>query len=115
MGWRRPILPDSCLPRGQIRLPTVDNTRFASSRANTFGTTPLSRDVSYVELKQIVEGRNKAVIIDVREPWELREYGSIPGSVNVPLGQINTALRLDAEEFEEKYGSEMPQLNDSIV
>lgn len=64
---------------------------------------------------QIVNGHNKAVIIDVREPWELREYGSIPGSINVPLGQINTALRLDAEEFEEKFGGEMPQLTDSIV
>lgn len=55
------------------------------------------------------------MIIDVREPWELREYGSIPGSINVPLGQINTALQLDAEEFEEKFGGQKPQQTDSIV
>ncbi|KAJ0065823.1 hypothetical protein NL108_000041, partial [Boleophthalmus pectinirostris] len=30
-------------------------------------------------------------------------------------GQINTALRLEAEEFLEKYGGKMPQLTDSIV
>lgn len=82
--------------------------RFAS-------TPPNPEDVSLEQLKQIVEGHNKAVIIDVREPWELREYGEIPGSINVPLGQINTALRLDAEEFEEKFGGKMPELTDNVV
>ncbi|XP_020793170.1 thiosulfate sulfurtransferase/rhodanese-like domain-containing protein 3 [Boleophthalmus pectinirostris] len=118
--WRRsPVFLDNCFPRGQIRLPSFVNSqgRFPSTRlfVNRFSATPLSADVSYEELKQIVDGRNKAVIIDVREPWELREYGAIPGSINVPLGQINTALRLEAEEFLEKYGGKMPQLTDSIV
>ncbi|KAJ0000111.1 hypothetical protein NQD34_011953 [Periophthalmus magnuspinnatus] len=117
--WRSLILPDNCFPRGQFRLPSFVNShdRFPSTRLIVvrFSTRPLSTDVSYEELKQIVDGQDKAVIIDVREPWELREYGSIPRSINVPLGQINTALRLDAEEFQEKYGGEMPQPTDNIV
>uniref|UniRef100_A0AAV2MB56 Sulfurtransferase n=1 Tax=Knipowitschia caucasica TaxID=637954 RepID=A0AAV2MB56_KNICA len=116
--WRSPVPPHYCFPRGQI-LPSVVNSHglFTSTRliVNRFSTTPPNTDVSYEELMQIVQGQNKAVIIDVREPWELREYGSIPGSINVPLGQINTALRLDADEFKEKYGEEMPLPTDSIV
>lgn len=40
-------------------------------------------DVNYDQLKQLLNDR-KSIVIDVREPWELREYGSIPGSINVP-------------------------------
>jgi len=79
-----------------------------------FSSAPPSEDVSYEQLKQLLVGR-KAVVIDVREPWELREYGFIPGSINVPLGQVNTALQLGAEEFKEKYGGEMPRETDNIV
>lgn len=120
--WMKPVLSNACFSRGQTRLSSFVNSQSRCARQATrlivsrFSTTPLStEDVSYEDLKQIVDGHNKAVIIDVREPWELREYGSIPGSINVPLGQINTALRLDAEEFEEKFGGVMPQMTDSIV
>lgn len=52
-------------------------------RCSRFSSTPPSTDVTYEQLKQLLAGR-KAVVIDVREPWELREYGFIPGSINVP-------------------------------
>lgn len=71
-------------------------------------------EVHYDQLKKIVESQ-AAVVIDVREPWELREYGSIPGSINVPLGQVNVALQLDPEEFKDKYGGDLPQHTDNIV
>uniref|UniRef100_A0A4W5JQA2 Thiosulfate sulfurtransferase like domain containing 3 n=1 Tax=Hucho hucho TaxID=62062 RepID=A0A4W5JQA2_9TELE len=71
-------------------------------------------DVSYEKLKKLLATRT-SVVIDVREPWELREYGNIPGSINVPLGQVNIALQLNPEEFKEKYGGDMPQPTDHIV
>ncbi|XP_072316764.1 thiosulfate sulfurtransferase/rhodanese-like domain-containing protein 3 [Eucyclogobius newberryi] len=118
--WRSSVLPEKSFPRGQIRLSSFvkSHGRYTSTSLivdRSCTTIPSSTDVSYEELKQIVDGKNKAVVIDVREPWELREYGAIPGAVNVPLGQINTALRLDTEEFKEMYGDEMPQPTDSIV
>ncbi|XP_008430112.1 thiosulfate sulfurtransferase/rhodanese-like domain-containing protein 3 [Poecilia reticulata] len=80
--------------------------RFSSEGRNT--------DVSYAQLKQLLAD-GKTVVVDVREPWELREYGFIPGSVNVPLGQVNTALQLAPEEFKENYDGEMPRQTDNIV
>ncbi|XP_008275846.1 thiosulfate sulfurtransferase/rhodanese-like domain-containing protein 3 [Stegastes partitus] len=91
--------------------PVCINTELLFRR---FSSEPQVTEVSYEQLKQLLASR-KAVVIDVREPWELREYGNIPGSINVPLGQVNTALQLGPEEFKEKYGGEMPQQTDNIV
>lgn len=79
-----------------------------------FSSSSPSTDVTYEQFKVLLAGQ-KSTVIDVREPWELREYGVIPGSINVPLGQVNTALQLGPEEFREKYGGEMPQGADKIV
>ncbi|XP_066513607.1 thiosulfate sulfurtransferase/rhodanese-like domain-containing protein 3 [Hoplias malabaricus] len=81
--------------------------RFCSSSHPSVG-------VSYEELKKLLVSRS-GVVIDVREPWELREYGSIPRSINVPLGQLSTALQLNPEEFKEKYGGDMPSTTENVV
>ncbi|KAI7806875.1 thiosulfate sulfurtransferase/rhodanese-like domain-containing protein 3 [Triplophysa rosa] len=73
-----------------------------------------SIDVSYEQLKKLLVARS-GVVIDVREPWELREYGNIPGSINVPLAQVNGSLQLSPEEFKEKYGGDMPSPSQNIV
>lgn len=52
-------------------------------QVSRFSAGPPSTDVTYKQLKQLLAGRT-SVVIDVREPWELREYGIIPGSINVP-------------------------------
>ncbi|KAK2902849.1 hypothetical protein QQF64_010290 [Cirrhinus molitorella] len=73
-----------------------------------------SVEVSYEQLKKLLLSET-SVVIDVREPWELREYGNIPGSINVPLGQLNGALQLTPDEFKEKYGGVMPSQSQNIV
>nr|XP_057909718.1 thiosulfate sulfurtransferase/rhodanese-like domain-containing protein 3 [Doryrhamphus excisus] len=82
--------------------------------SRTFASVTASTDVTYEQLRKLLAG-GKSVVIDVREPWELREYGFIPGSINVPLGQVNAALQLGPEDFKEKYGGEMPEQADKIV
>ncbi|CAG6016007.1 unnamed protein product, partial [Menidia menidia] len=57
--------------------------RTTQSQLRRFSSEPASTDVSYEQLKQVLADR-EAVVIDVREPWELREYGFIPGAINVP-------------------------------
>ncbi|XP_071368839.1 thiosulfate sulfurtransferase/rhodanese-like domain-containing protein 3 [Centroberyx affinis] len=115
------VLPVASAPGGRSSLSSLVNTQSGCTYALTtevslrrFSSSPPSTDVSYEQLKQLLAGR-KAVLIDVREPWELREYGFIPGSINVPLAQVNAALQLDPEDFKEKYGGEMPQQMDNIV
>lgn len=53
-------------------------------------------DVSYEQLKQLLAAGTTSVI-DVREPWELREYGNIPGSINVPCKSPYGVLSISVE------------------
>ncbi|KAM4633181.1 thiosulfate sulfurtransferase/rhodanese-like domain-containing protein 3 [Polymixia lowei] len=109
------VLPVTCASRRALpsHSRSTDTTTTGFFLRN-FSSSPTTTDVTYDQLKQLLAGR-MAVVIDVREPWELREYGSIPGAVNVPLGQVNVALQLDPEEFKEKYGGDMPEQTDNIV
>ncbi|KAM6935527.1 thiosulfate sulfurtransferase/rhodanese-like domain-containing protein 3 [Lycodopsis pacificus] len=109
------VLPGAYVP-GRTSASSLVNTHHGCQtlQLRRFSSAPPSTDVSYEQMKQLLAGR-KAVVIDVREPWELREYGFIPGSINVPLGQVNTALQLGPDEFNEKYGGEMPQQTDNVV
>ncbi|KAK5922749.1 hypothetical protein CgunFtcFv8_019987 [Champsocephalus gunnari] len=112
--WNSTVLPGGRSSVSSLVNNTHHDCKHTELLLRGFSSAPPSTDVSYEQLKQLLSCR-KAVVIDVREPWELREYGSIPGSINVPLAQVGNALQLDAEEFNEKYGGEMPQQTDNIV
>lgn len=58
-----------------------------------FSSGPPSKDVTYEQLKVLLASQ-KSTVIDVREPWELREYGIIPGSINVPCECFKTLVCL---------------------
>ncbi|XP_047216740.1 thiosulfate sulfurtransferase/rhodanese-like domain-containing protein 3 [Girardinichthys multiradiatus] len=115
---RLPAPPGSSSPVGRLTVSSFINTyggfKSAEFQLRRFSSEARNTDVSYERLKQLLS-YGKAVVVDVREPWELREYGLVPGSVNVPLGQVNTALQLDPEEFREKYDGVMPTRTDKIV
>lgn len=55
------------------------------------------------------------LLIDVREPSEVEEFGKIPTSVNIPLGQVEKALKLSEEEFKKIYSIDKPALDHYII
>ncbi|ETN46256.1 uncharacterized protein HMPREF1541_00440 [Cyphellophora europaea CBS 101466] len=57
----------------------------------------------------------KRIIIDVREPGELLETGTIPTSKNIPVTTSPDAFFLSPEEFEDKFGFERPGKDDEVV
>ncbi|GCB60024.1 thiosulfate sulfurtransferase/rhodanese-like domain-containing protein 3 [Scyliorhinus torazame] len=83
-----------------------------SSSYRSICTAP-SESVTYQELKQML--KSNTIVIDVRESWEIKEYGQIPGSINVPLGQVEQALKLKPSKFMETYNGKMPSTSDKIV
>jgi len=44
------------------------------------------------ELKEMVDAKAKFFFVDVREPKELEELGTLRGFVNIPLGQVAQRL-----------------------
>jgi rhodanese-related sulfurtransferase len=44
------------------------------------------------DLKKKLDTDKKLVVVDVREPKEIKESGMIPGAVHIPIGQIEKRL-----------------------
>ncbi|XP_030051516.1 thiosulfate sulfurtransferase/rhodanese-like domain-containing protein 3 [Microcaecilia unicolor] len=77
-------------------------------------STAPGKTVSYEQLKDLLKSP-KTVLVDVRERWEMKEYGSIPGALNIPLGEIVNALQMNPKDFEKKYNQTMPSKSDCVV
>ncbi|MDP4236999.1 MAG: rhodanese-like domain-containing protein, partial [Bacteroidota bacterium] len=58
-------------------------------------------DITPEQLRKMMATRNDLVLIDVREPRELRMFGAIKGVINIPVG---TLVRggADLEPFKDK-------------
>ncbi|XP_030370717.1 rhodanese domain-containing protein CG4456 [Scaptodrosophila lebanonensis] len=70
--------------------------------------------VDYAEVKKLANEPQK-LLIDVREPDELKETGQIPSSINIPLGIVGQELVENAKLFKSKYGREKPSLETEII
>jgi rhodanese-related sulfurtransferase len=52
----------------------------------------LAQTISTEELEKYLEDPKKIFFLDVREPKEIEELGSVKGYVNIPLGQLEGRL-----------------------
>jgi rhodanese-related sulfurtransferase len=44
------------------------------------------------ELKKKLETQKNFVLVDVREPAEIKESGAIPGAIHIPMAQIEKRM-----------------------
>lgn len=114
------ITPDPAIPAQQMR-------RFSSSRKHTPASTyglygdvqEIEREIQWfdVDTDELVEllADGDIQLFDVREPEELVETGHIPGAVNLPLGEVDTALGMFPEAFQQKYGVPKPSKEDDNI
>ena len=63
--------------------------------------------VTFQQLTDLLS-EGTAVLVDVRNPNELKDDGKIPGSHNVALPELSAAFQLSDAEFKEKYGFSLP-------
>ncbi|XP_030397590.1 junctional adhesion molecule A-like isoform X1 [Gopherus evgoodei] len=88
---------------------------------NNVGTTQKSEAIhlearnviSYKDMKVLVNSGN-ARIIDVRLPEEVAN-GRIANSVNIPVAEVEEALKMDPETFKMKYGIDKPRMDDNLI
>ncbi|XP_028715911.1 thiosulfate:glutathione sulfurtransferase [Peromyscus leucopus] len=66
--------------------------------------------VSYSELRSLLAS-GRAQLIDVRSREEA-EAGTIPGALNIPVSELETALTMDPATFQALYSAEKPKLED---
>ncbi|XP_072264791.1 rhodanese domain-containing protein CG4456-like [Pyxicephalus adspersus] len=101
---------------GMSRIRAAGAYHALSPRWNVFRHLSVSPGlvINYEQLKDLLKNDN-VVHIDVREPWEVKEYGIIKGSINIPLGDLQAALQLSPKEFEAKYHKKLPEKSNMVV
>ncbi|XP_034486695.1 rhodanese domain-containing protein CG4456 [Drosophila innubila] len=70
--------------------------------------------VDYATVKKLANEPQK-LLIDVREPDELKETGQIPSSINIPLGNVSQELAVSDQLFKSKYGRNKPKSDTEII
>jgi len=53
---------------------------------------PAAATISADELKKLVESGTEFVFLDVREPRELEEFGTLNKYINIPIGQLEARI-----------------------
>lgn len=71
-----------------------------------------NKEVSIDELTQLIRGTDDLKLVDVREPYELREDGSIPRAINIPLSHLKSAFSLECDQFRHQLGLTKPNKTD---
>jgi len=66
------------------------------------------------ELKELIESKKDYILIDVRNKNELQN-GMIPTAHNIPLPEIEHALDLSQDEFEEKFKFPKFEKDDNLI
>jgi rhodanese-related sulfurtransferase len=57
------------------------------------GLSLVGQNLSTEELEKYLKDSKKVFFLDVREPKEIEELGSVEGYVNIPLGQLESRLK----------------------
>jgi hypothetical protein len=45
------------------------------------------------DLKKKLDSGEKFILIDVREDWELKQNGAIPGAIHIPMGELDARMK----------------------
>ncbi|XP_062380116.1 thiosulfate:glutathione sulfurtransferase [Sardina pilchardus] len=67
-------------------------------------------EISYSELKDLMEQCKELLLVDVRSKEEV-DRGRIPGSIHIPVDQVENDMTLDAAAFQQKFGTPKPPLD----
>jgi rhodanese-related sulfurtransferase len=57
------------------------------------GFSLLGQTLSTEELEKYLNDKKRIFFLDVREPKEIAELGSVEGYVNIPLGQLESRVK----------------------
>ncbi|KRX84436.1 Thiosulfate sulfurtransferase/rhodanese-like domain-containing protein 3 [Trichinella sp. T6] len=99
-AWSRALLPATSIEFGKIQ-------KYCYGIRNSY-------ELTYEELKALYDA-NDVLIIDVRDPEEIKKQGKIEGSYNIPLGQLSEALKLTPEAFRKQYHFDKPTKYDANI
>ncbi|KAJ8246927.1 hypothetical protein GJAV_G00256870 [Gymnothorax javanicus] len=79
----------------------------AAQHAPASTTAKTGNVISYDDLKALLEKSSSLLLIDVRSKEEV-DKGKIPGSIHIPVDDVEAELKLDPAAFQAKFGVQKP-------
>ncbi|XP_059372646.1 thiosulfate:glutathione sulfurtransferase-like [Carassius carassius] len=73
--------------------------------------TSSDKEISYADLKALL-AKGSGLVVDVRSKEEV-DRGCIPGSIHIPVENVESDMSLDASEFRSTFGVVKPSLDSS--
>ncbi|CAK7231936.1 Thiosulfate sulfurtransferase rdl2, mitochondrial [Sporothrix bragantina] len=71
---------------------------------------------SFEDMQKLVKKPDSSiVIIDAREPAELKDTGRIPGAINIPVTTAPDGFFLPDEDFEDRFGFARPDRDTEVI
>lgn len=58
-----------------------------------FAMSAMGQNITTEELEKYLKDGKNIFYLDVREPKEIADLGSVPGYVNIPLGELDKRLK----------------------
>jgi hypothetical protein len=55
--------------------------------------TPKPERIAIPDLKKKLDSGEKFLLIDVREDWELKQDGAIPGAIHIPVAELDARMK----------------------
>ncbi|ESN96085.1 hypothetical protein HELRODRAFT_163115 [Helobdella robusta] len=107
----------SCVTHVLIRNFDSTKVRFYSQDGGD-ADVPQLKEAPEIEIKDVeklVKNPPRIIILDVRRPEELREEGNVPTAFNLPVDDLEDALKLNKKFFRVLFGFDKPDPDDLIV
>ena len=79
-------------PPKKYQQPSLKLTVVDLSFPKFLTTLPDFSGIDYDQFVEILKNK-KAIVIDVRNPDELQDYGAIPGTINIPLKNLKVIAK----------------------
>ncbi|KAK1979915.1 rhodanese-like domain-containing protein [Colletotrichum cereale] len=70
---------------------------------------------TYEQMAELAKDPKGVVIVDTREPNELRATGRIPSAINIPITTAPESFHIPKKDFEERYGFPRPGKDTELV
>ncbi|XP_065313215.1 thiosulfate sulfurtransferase/rhodanese-like domain-containing protein 3 isoform X3 [Gordionus sp. m RMFG-2023] len=95
---------------------SLDTINYAKRQESLHSDNHKPTDVTYEELLKLQKNNAQdLLLIDVREPSEIVETGTIDGSINIPLEKLKLSLNMTNEEFLSNYHKKKPKVADKNI
>ncbi|ERT02622.1 Rhodanese domain protein [Sporothrix schenckii 1099-18] len=96
--------------------PSSQSLSLLVRRAYSSSTSADHKIWSFEEVQELVKKSDSPiVIVDTREPGELKETGRIPGAINIPVTTSPDGFFLPDEEFEDRFGFVRPSRDTEVI